>query len=59
MDKTEEILNWYIRCIESGTICCRTEKHYMENYPLQYNEAILQHRKLVIDSKFPKKGSVL
>lgn len=59
MDKTEEILNWYIQCIGTGSICYRTEKYYIKNYPLQYNEAIIQYRKMVMDSKFPRKENVL
>lgn len=54
MDKTEEILNWYIKCIETGTVCCRTERYYIDNYLLQYNDAILKYRKMIFDSHFPE-----
>ena len=54
MSKTQEIYEWYRHCIEIGSICCKTENYYLNNFPLQYNEAIIRYNREKMDKMFPE-----
>lgn len=54
MSKTQEIYDWYKNSIERGSICCNTESYYLNNFPLQYNEAIIMYNREKMDAMFPE-----
>lgn len=54
MNKTQEILEWYTKSIEQGSICCKTDLYYLQNYLSEYNEALILYSRNLIDKDFPE-----
>lgn len=54
MNKTQEILEWYKHCTETGTMCCETSSHYLSEYSLQYNEAMRLYTEERLNKEFPR-----
>lgn len=54
MNKTQEILEWYTKSIEQGSICCKTDLYYLQNYLSEYTEALILYSSCRIDKDFPE-----